>query len=218
MRNGVPFRKYFSDLRPNAGFLYDDIVDIPKKHAEAIRDRVGELSKDGVINISVFDARLREAFDTATEIARRARLCPEVLIDELIDKVPWLEGLGTVTVGHCMDYFWQAREAYQQKYPPNSYRPGGQSDPDSAQAVSRLALVTTTWLFQADLGDLGGADLRPFQLEEGFALMRQWVDPESESEESGSEDSDAAWEEARQRLLAEEAALLKEEEEWDEDY
>lgn len=225
VRNGVPYRKYFCDLRPKAGFLYDSVADIPRKHADAIRNRVGELSENGVINVTVFDARLREAFDTATELARLGRLSPEMFIYKLTDAVPWLADLDTVTVGYCLGYFWQAREAYQGKYPPNSYRLGGQTDPDSAQAVSRLAVTTTQWLVSADLtgllGGLGGADLRPFQLEEGFALMRQWVDPESEEEEvDDSEDSEAEYEAFRQRMLAEEAAMLKEEEEWEleEDY
>lgn len=158
---------------------------MPRQSGEAVRDRIGELSENGQINISAFDDRLREAFDAATEIAKREILCPETLIERLIQEVPWLEGLDTVTVGHCLDYFDRARGAYMEKYPPNSYRPGGHSDPGSAQALDRFSLATTAWTLVSGVNGLVDLPVCPFELEEGQALKDEWVD---ETERSGSDD------------------------------
>lgn len=194
MRDKVPYGVWFNELRPRAGFLYRDLQDIPKKSAHAIRDRLGKLSAHGRINISAIDARLKETFDAATAIAAREVLCPEMLIDRLIDELPWLADLDTEVVGHCLDYFWRAREAYQEEHALNAYRPGGQSDPDSAQAVSRFAVATARWEILSGLSGLVNLGIRPFELPEDFALRRQWVDPESEESDSGdSEDSDSSF-------------------------
>ena len=184
--NTIPYRTCFAHMRPRAGYYYDDI-DIPRLSGQAVRDRIGELSGDARISIPAFDDRLREAFDAATGIATREVLCPQVLIEKLIEGVPWLEGLDTVTVGHCLDYFYRARESYMDKFPPNEYRPGGQTDPDSAQALDKFCLATTAWSVLDGMNGLIDLPVRPFEIEEGHALEGEWVD---ETDESDSDDDD----------------------------
>ncbi|MBE3047412.1 hypothetical protein IMZ48_33850 [Candidatus Bathyarchaeota archaeon] len=107
-----------------------------------------------------------------------------MLIEKLIKGVPWLEGLDTVTVGHCLDYFYRARESYMDKFPPNAYRPGGQPDPDSAQALDKFCLATTAWSVLSGMNGLIDLPVRPFEIEEGHELKDEWV------EETGDDDSD----------------------------
>ncbi|SPO06101.1 uncharacterized protein DNG_08790 [Cephalotrichum gorgonifer] len=58
LRKDIPYNQFFKELRPRAGFRYNDVADIPRESGEAIRDRIGERSDGGKITITELDGRL----------------------------------------------------------------------------------------------------------------------------------------------------------------
>lgn len=130
----------FADLRPRAGYCYDDVERAPRRVRKAFKKCFAAASN--VLNRTAFDRKLVEIFDAAASRLTKALVFDSALARDVINSVSWTEPMDPTGLAQIMGYFYRARLHYFDRMADPGYRRRHQRPScASAQAVDRLYLA-----------------------------------------------------------------------------
>lgn len=200
----------FADLRPRAGYCYDDVERAPRRVRKAFKKCFAAESPN--INKTAFDQKLVEIFDAATSSLDKELVFDSALARRVMNSVSWTASMSPTGLAQVMGYFYRARLNYfdrmaDPEYSKRHRRPSCVS----AKAIDRLhiAAMAKTSVGErhvdADLTALLslGSDISPFTQanepiwvpcdsdDDAASEDGHWVYPNDDNG-SGSDDADDA--------------------------